>query len=68
MEMAKVLGRPDDGAPIVEHDGITEWADCPRCGAHLDPVGDQRAPEDWGGECWICGCAHTGLRDGQRRK
>jgi len=36
------------------HDGITEWGDCSRCGAHLDGASLQ-APLDWDGGCWRCG-------------
>lgn len=42
------------------HDGVTEWADCRRCGRHLDPVNDAKAPRherewEWDGSCYYCG-------------
>jgi len=53
----------DDGTIIVEHDGVTEWADCAECGAHLDPTGPD-APAAWDGGCWRCGAPRerVGLR------
>lgn len=52
-----------DGETIVEHDGVTEWADCAECGARLDPASDS-APREWDGSCWCCGAAadRVGLR------
>ncbi|MFA5153218.1 MAG: hypothetical protein WC554_11705 [Clostridia bacterium] len=46
------------GKRWTEHDGVTEWADCRKCGAHIDPVTDAAAPphaEGWDGGCYICG-------------
>lgn len=51
---ARILSILCDGRTIVEHDGHTEWADCSRCGAHLDPTGPD-APAEWDGGCWHCG-------------
>lgn len=72
---ALVVGRElphDKGITMVvdfrawsRHDGVTEWADCSRCGAHLDPVSDASAPgHDWDGGCYICGAppSEVGLR------
>ena len=51
------------GRLILRHDGVTEWADCSVCGAHLDGM-SLLAPEDWDGSCWVCGAgrALVGLR------
>lgn len=51
---AVVIGITPGGKAIVEHDGMTEWADCSVCGAHLDGASPD-APDDWDGACWECG-------------
>ena len=42
-------------AQYKPHDGVTEWADCLDCGAHLDPATDAKAPSPWDGSCYHCG-------------
>jgi hypothetical protein len=52
-----------DGDLVVPHDGVTEWADCAECGAHLDPTAPG-APAEWDGGCYCCGAPpdRVGLR------
>ena len=71
----KIVGTCADDLALVErddvlpagfraHDGVTEWADCSACGAHLDPVNDSDALAEWDGGCYKCGApaARVGLR------
>lgn len=53
-KLEHVIGTTPDGRTIIAHDGVTEWADCSVCGAHLDGASDE-APKDWDGSCWKCG-------------
>jgi len=64
--MRRVIGTVE-GVDILEHDGVTEWADCAECGAHLDPVSDASTPgREWDGSCYLCGAASE--RVGMRRE
>ena len=64
--MRRVIGTVE-GVDILEHDGVTEWADCAECGAHLDPASDASTPgREWDGSCYLCGAASE--RVGMRRE
>ena len=55
------IGTNPQGETVYEHDGITEWADCALCGAHLDYASDSAVESAEAreisaeGGCYVCG-------------
>jgi hypothetical protein len=45
----------------IEHDGVTEWADCADCGSHIDgtsiPSDYESESGRWEGDCPYCGAS-----------